>query len=53
MTLSQEVDRLIEAALDQRNPSPELKTVLNAVLEKERHKDRANVCYINSKYLAP
>jgi len=45
MTLSQEVNRLIEAALDQHNPSPELKTALNAVLIKEQHKYRLNHCY--------
>ena len=35
--MTPEINALIEAALDQRNPSPKLKATLNAVLTKEQH----------------
>lgn len=34
------VDPLIEAALDQPNPTPALQTALNDVLTRTRHPDR-------------
>ena len=35
------VHNLIEAALDQRDPSPKLKVSLNALLRETDHRDKA------------
>lgn len=37
MYFKNEVDRLVEAALDQPNPTPALKEALNALLKRAQH----------------
>lgn len=49
-----EVDRLIEAALDQRRPSKRLRRALNAILDRTHHKAKQpDVCGHNVPMAMP